>query len=322
MVMAQERNISGWLKEPEDPKDYKLFRVHPELVGAAVSLKGIADLRSSPFMPPIGNQLNIGSCGPWMGVANFRWALRKAGLIDFDGSELFEYVNARQLGGLPITQDTGTYIRDCFKALAQFGNAPEEDWPYDTSKFTQVPPQKAYDDALKHQAIRYISVPNNDDAIDAVLDAGFPIGFGIPLYQNWPIGNGVFTIPDPQGQVIGGHAMNFVGYDRARQKRIVRNQWGEAWGDHGYCEVSYAYSRQASDMWYFETVEGDPNVPPPPPPPPPAKVIDGIGIWTINQRTGEIGTSTLWVPGDPDVQVGGLGVHYSDQTSEERWPKP
>lgn len=313
-----EQRGMGWLKQPEDDRDYQLFRVHPEIVGIAADLPAITpDLEISPFMPPIGNQLIIGSCAPWTAVANWRFALRRAGFPDFDGSELFEYVNARLLGGFALTVDSGSFIRDCFKALLQYGNAPEEDWPYDVSKYTLQPPQKAYDDALLHQAVRYVSVPNNDDAIDAVLAAGFPVAFGIPLYQNWPMGNGVFSIPNPVGGVIGGHAMNFVQADRTRRVRKIRNQWGTAWGRGGYAEVSYDYCRQAQDLWYIETVEG--NIPPPPPPPPSKKVVDGIGLWTP-----EHGIVHLWPP-KPFEQmnetVGGIGIHYTDGSTEGIWPK-
>lgn len=314
---APEQRGLGWLKQPDDERDYQLFRVHPELVGDALAIAATSDLQPSPFMPPTENQLTIGSCGPFASIANWRWALRRAGLLDFDGSELFHYVNARKLGGFPITDDTGTYIRDCFKALLQFGNAPEQDWPYDVSKFRLEPPLIAYQDALAHQAVRYVSVPNNDDAIDAVLSAGFPVCFGIALYQNWPMGNGVFTIPNPQGQIIGGHAMNFVGHDRNRRMRKIRNQWGTAWGDHGYAEISYDYCRQAQDLWYMEVVEGE-NVAPPPPPSPPVKVVDGIGLWTP-----EHGIVHLWPPRkfeEMNETVGGIGVHFTDGTTKGVWP--
>lgn len=314
--VAPERSL-GWLKQPEDIRDYQLFQVHPEF--SAVSIPNYIDLTTSPFMPPVGNQGQLGSCVAWGSIANWRWALRKSGLIDFDGSELFEYVNARNLGGFPITQDTGAYIRDGIKALVQFGNAPEEDWPYDVSKFNQTPPQNAYQNALQHQALRYISIPNNDDAIDTVLAAGFPVVFGIPLYQNWPMQNGVVEIPMPVGQVIGGHCMNWVGFDRTTRKRKTRNQWGSAWGSGGYANMPYDYCHQATDLWYIETVEGDPNVPPPPPPPPPTKVVDGIGLWTP-----EHGIVHLWPPRPFEQMgetVGGIGIHYADGSVESIWPK-
>src|SRR5688500_4198902 len=117
--VAPERK-TGWLKEPEDPRDYQLFQVHPELIGQLLSIPNTADTRG-PNMPPTGDQGALGSCVAWGCISGFRYAQRKMGLPDFDGSELFTYANARELGGFPLNQDTGSYIRDGMKALAHFG---------------------------------------------------------------------------------------------------------------------------------------------------------------------------------------------------------
>ena len=44
-----------------------------------------------------------------------------------------------------------------------------------------------------------------------------------------------------KGLVIGGHSMAIVGYDDTRRVFIVRNSWGESWGDNGYFYLSYDY---------------------------------------------------------------------------------
>jgi C1A family cysteine protease len=43
-----------------------------------------------------------------------------------------------------------------------------------------------------------------------------------------------------------------VGYDDASQRFIVRNSWGEGWGQGGYFTMPYAYLGDrslASDLW-------------------------------------------------------------------------
>ncbi|HVN85018.1 MAG TPA: C1 family peptidase, partial [Candidatus Binatia bacterium] len=59
--------------------------------------------------------------------------------------------------------------------------------------------------------------------------------------------------------LIGGHAVLAVGYDDsipcAQQTSpgalIIRNSWGETWGDHGYAYLPYDYVRRelALDFW-------------------------------------------------------------------------
>ncbi len=263
---VNERNLSGWLKQPEDPRDFPLHLYRPDLLMAA--LPGSADLRGAS-MPPIQNQGSLGSCVAWACVRAYRYVQRMSAFPDLDGSELFTYYGARVLGGFPANQDTGAYLRDGIKALAQNGNAPEATWPYNVSLFAEQPSVDAYGNATLHQATRYLAVQNMEPQVKSVVASGYPLVFGIPIYQNFPQGNGVETIPMPQGQVIGGHAMCVVGYDDARQAYLLANSWGPSWGVSGFAWMPYAYfNSQASDLWMIETVEGEvPPVPPPPPTP-------------------------------------------------------
>jgi hypothetical protein len=41
------------------------------------------------------------------------------------------------------------------------------------------------------------------------------------------------------GKALGGHAVTIVGYDDAAQAWIVRNSWGESWGEGGYFRIKY-----------------------------------------------------------------------------------
>jgi hypothetical protein len=41
------------------------------------------------------------------------------------------------------------------------------------------------------------------------------------------------------GKKLGGHAVSLVGYDDAARAWIVRNSWGEDWGDKGFFKISW-----------------------------------------------------------------------------------
>ena len=58
--------------------------------------------------------------------------------------------------------------------------------------------------------------------------------------------SGVLQMPQPDEQVLGGHAVLAVGYDDASQRFIVRNSWGTDWGQAGYFTMPYAY---LTDAW-------------------------------------------------------------------------
>ena len=60
-------------------------------------------------------------------------------------------------------------IRDGMKSIAKLGVCTEDTWPYDIPRFTEKPPQKAYTEAKKHQALVYRRVLGQP-----APDAGLP----------------------------------------------------------------------------------------------------------------------------------------------------
>ena len=59
-------------------------------------------------------------------------------------------------------------------------------------------------------------------------------------------------IPNQGEELLGGHAVALVGFDDNRSVFIVRNSWGEEWGDKGYFYMPYEFilnPQFASDFW-------------------------------------------------------------------------
>ena len=66
------------------------------------------------------------------------------------------------------------------------------------------------------------------------------------------------VMPQEGDQVRGGHAVTAVGYDDTKEVFIVRNSWGNDWGDKGYFYMPYAYIKEeqlAHDFWAINWVE-------------------------------------------------------------------
>jgi len=55
------------------------------------------------------------------------------------------------------------------------------------------------------------------------------------------------------GKAEGGHAVSLIGYDNEARAWIIRNSWGDSWGDHGFAMVSWDdVSGVGSNTWQFK----------------------------------------------------------------------
>jgi C1A family cysteine protease len=226
----------------------------------APTLNSVIDLRSSPFMPAIYDQGQLGSCTGNGWARCFEFDQKELGLVDFMPSRLMIYYFERVIEGT-VRQDAGAEIRDGAKALAKYGTTSETLWPYKPSKFRTKPSKAALADGLKHQAIIYESVDNsNADNIRHALSLNFPVVFGATLYESFESDavakNGQVPMPGKKEQTVGGHCMVIVGATPTCW--IVANSWGTGWGDKGYCYIPIEYltnTNLADDFWILETVE-------------------------------------------------------------------
>lgn len=214
-------------------------------------LPSSVDLR--PKDVPIYDQGEIGSC-----VGN-----GTSGVVEFiqpslgTPSRLFVYYNAR-IPEQDTDQDGGAQICDGVQGVVTYGVIPETEWPYTSNDVTVKPTPKCYADAKKDVVTSYFSL-NDDQDIKQCLFAGFPVVFGMTVYESFEsdttASTGIVSMPADSEQQVGGHCMVIIGYDDTKQWWIVRNSWGTGWGDKGYCYIPYAYIDQfASDFW---TVRAD-----------------------------------------------------------------
>ena len=54
----------------------------------------------------------------------------------------------------------------------------------------------------------------------------------------------------------GGHAVALVGFDDAKKAWLIKNSWGEDWGEHGYGWISYSDTSGIANLtWQYELGE-------------------------------------------------------------------
>jgi C1A family cysteine protease len=241
-------------KEPRDLRDYHFTSVK---FAKPAELPKQIDLR--PQMSPVVDQGQLGSCTANAIVSGLREYLLLQSRDGFQPlSRLFLYWHERELEG-HINEDSGAYIRDGMKVLKQIGVCPERDFPYRIEHFADRPTERAETDARGYRITEYHRVLDLD-ALKAALAENLPVVIGMQIYESFESPEVARTgkVPVPRKtkeRVLGGHAMLAVGYKdsaRGQGEVIVRNSWGEEWGDQGYCYIPYRMFRDPDlllDMW-------------------------------------------------------------------------
>lgn len=254
--MARKTKRYGWVRDLPDQRDH-LYAAPMEILRA---LPPEVDLRGQ--CPPVYDQGDLGSCTANAVAAAVEFDRKRQDLRDFMPSRLFIYYNVRVLEGT-VDSDSGAQIRDAIKTVATFGDCPEEEWPYDVSKFADKPVNACYLDAAKVKAVQYSSIVQSQNQMKACLASGFPFVFGFSVYESFEspavADSGVVQIPGPSEALIGGHAVVAVGYDDSEQRFIVRNSWSIGWGMRGYFTMPYAYLTDpmlSSDFWTIRLITG------------------------------------------------------------------
>ena len=239
-----------WKTDKVDTRDYKYQvtqKASPTLV----------DLRR--YCSPIENQGSLGSC-TGQAIAGAIELLNKRNGKPTDVSRLFIYYYERVLLGT-VNYDSGAYIRDGIKATNHYGASLESLWPHDIRKFRQEPILEAKTDALKRKVTRYERVMDFNGCIDALTN-GYPVVMGFHVYTSFMSRNvartGIMPYPNTKReQLLGGHAVLLVGYDKRKNVFIARNSWGTGWGERGYFYMPFnvvTNTNMSSDFWIIKSV--------------------------------------------------------------------
>jgi len=288
-VFAQAKKGMGWLRDYPDFRDYTPEQTHipakQRALGEQHSLKAMleqvgvggpekavptkVDLRQ--WCSPIEDQESLGSCTANAGAGLVEYFERRAKGSHLDASRLFLYKATRNL--LHLTGDTGAFLRSTMGAMALFGVPPEEYWPYELADFDKDPGGFCYAFAQNFQAISYyrLDPPGTTpsvllERIKTYLAAGLPSMFGFTVYSSYSQASddGKFPFPTPGEAVVGGHAVDAVGYDDSVKIKnttpggvettgafLIRNSWGTGWGANGYGWIPYEYVLRsvAVDWW-------------------------------------------------------------------------
>jgi len=230
--------------------------------GTLEQLPPRVDLR--PYLTPVEDQGDTSSCVANATAGAYEYLMKRhRGDDAYDVSRLFIYFNARKLDGSE-SEDGGSQIEQAINGLKQFGACSETTWPFDESLVLDEPAEEAYQEAQAFLVEHVKSVPVDLDAWKHALAEGNPIIFGVRLFDSFDKQRKKGLVPLPTSKELsreshGAHAMLCVGYSDRDSVFIVRNSWGNDWGDEGYCYMPYDYVMNADfnlgDAWIIQQLE-------------------------------------------------------------------
>ena len=73
---------------------------------------------------------------------------------------------------------------------------------------------------------------------------GYPVAISLKIFNSFHATSGFVRRPTDDeiaSADFGYHAMVIVGYSDDTKFFVVRNSWGEHFGENGYCYIPYSY---------------------------------------------------------------------------------
>ena len=183
------------------------------------------DLRKD--MNKIRNQGDTPLCGAFSGASIKEWQEKQD--LGFSGYFSPDYIYNKRAN----KNESGMYARDIMKILHNHGTLP--DISFQNSDMDDIM-------AANFKIKGYAQVETIEECKKALYMNG-PCLISFPMYNKDSV-----RMWDPkEGDEKSGHAMVIVGYNETGF--IIRNSFGEKWGDNGYCEYPYSEWGSHWEVW-------------------------------------------------------------------------
>ncbi|MFW5870280.1 MAG: C1 family peptidase [Candidatus Sumerlaeota bacterium] len=231
------------------------------------------------FIPPIGDQGEVGSCVSWsMGYYYLSFLARKA---ESDPSITLSPYFAWRNGGsyamanaADLFKAWGCCTLDTMSSYDDPTSSPAISeaqnfqimgaLPFWTRRIRVVQHRETGD---RYFLSRYRNNINllkmwlsGDWPYGSVTEGGEVVTLGIPVFDSffsYSPSDPPYNVTDPLSDTFAGlHAVTVVGFDDEKEAFLVANSWGTLWGDEGFMWLSYDFVRRYADeawrMYYTD----------------------------------------------------------------------
>jgi len=131
----------------------------------------------------------------------------------------------------------GMMLRDALKLMQKEGTCTEGCYPLSRRCARKVCTDQWIEAEMDDYRIgTYHRVFN--DIPGTIWANRLPIFAAVPVYRTWSSSG---EIGMPEGEFLGYHAIEIVGYDLVRKRLKFKNSWGVNWGKNGYGTLPMSY---------------------------------------------------------------------------------
>ena len=194
------------------------------------------------YFTKIKDQGQIGACTVFAISSIYEYILKRNSEEETDLSESFVYYNVRHLEGKEL-EDTGSSYQDVIACIGEQGICKESLHPY-TRLLSDIPSDEAYLDGETRRITKALNVNITEKDIKSAIQDGYPVAISLKIFDSFNATTGYVKRPteeEIESADFGYHAMVVVGYSDDTKFFVVRNSWGEHFGDKGYCYIPYSY---------------------------------------------------------------------------------
>ena len=195
------------------------------------------------------DQLSLNACSA-NAAASLLSLSDKGNILKSSISRLYLYFTTRWLDKknmLPV-EDQGATLKSVFTALSTYHYIDEIKYPYLIEKVDSIPPSKIFEEAItinKCPFVSYRQITQTKCSLKySLYMCQLPILCGIMVYSNFmrlTKEDDILTLPAPDDELLGGHAICIVGFDDDNDIFDILNSHGESFGNRGFFRIKSEY---------------------------------------------------------------------------------